>query len=503
MVTGASDGGRRTRERPWRTLRGRLILGALAGLLAASLVFAVTASSLVRSESERTARKEFDRQTVQLAALIESRFTRQIENGTCETYSPADLEAFVGPGTRMFVSGANLCADASGGDIDDAPKRMAERVIDSVIRENRFQHIDGVPLEGDTDTVATAAAIHYRNSPHIITRLILVKPREEVRTSIADVGPPLVAATIIGFVPALLLSLLVTTRLTRPIREMREATDRVAAGDLSSEVERSGTADLDALADDFNVMVARLRERETASRDFLMKVTHDLRTPLTAIRGHAAALADGVVPEAQEARSFAAIEGETGRLEAMVEDLLDLARIDAHRFTTSPTPLDPAEVLDQAVDVHSADAGLRGLRLERRIGPLPAVVTDARRLRQIVDNLIDNALRWTPEGGTVAVVAEPGSDGRGIRVAVSDTGPGVPAHARELIFEPFRSSETPEGRTGTGLGLAICRQLARALGGDVIVGEQPGGGAVFVLTLPAAAPAAPAAETADVAPVAT
>lgn len=502
-MTAPAEAGRRRRERPWRTLRGRLILGALAGLLAASLVFAVAASSLVRSESERTARKEFDRQTVQLAALIGSRFTRQLDGGTCETYSPEDLQAFVGPGSRMFVSGNALCADAAGGDIEDAPKEMAGRIDDLVIRDRRFQHIDGVSLDGDSDTVATAAAIRYRDSPQIVARLILVKPREEVRTSIADVGPALFAATAIGFVPALLLSLLVTTRLTRPIREMRRATDRVAAGDLSSEVARSGTADLDALADDFNVMVARLRERETASRDFLMKVTHDLRTPLTAIRGHAAALADGVVPDEHQPRSFAAIEGETQRLEAMVADLLDLARIDAHRFTTSPTRLDAAEVLHQAVEAHSADAGLRGLRLEHRIAPLPALVTDARRLRQIVDNLIDNALRWTPDDGTVAVVAEPRADGAGIRVAVSDTGPGVPEAAKEDIFEPFRSSETPEGRTGTGLGLAICRQLARALGGDVIVGDQPGGGAVFVLTLPRVAPEAPLTEAPRPEPVAS
>lgn len=485
MTTGRPAAPGPRRERPWRTLRGRLILGSLAGLLAASLVFAIVSSSLVRSESERNAREDFDAQAIRLAQLISSRFSDNVVDN-CETYRAADLSAFIGPGTRMFVTPFQLCASGRD-DIPPAPEEIVRRIDEAEIIENGFQRIDDVRLGRNTDTVVTVAGLRLDDRPQIVSFLILAKPREEVQSSIADVVPRLFLATAIGFIPALLLSLLLTTRLTRPIRQMRAATDRVAGGDLSAEVGHSGTADLDALADDFNVMVARLRERDRASRDFLMKITHDLRTPLTAVRGHAAALADGIVPEEQRPRSLAAIESEAARLEEMVTDLLDLARIDADRFTTAPAALDPGGILEQAVDAHSADAALRGIRLDRRIEPLPEIVTDGGRLRQIIDNLVDNALRWTPDGGAVAVVGEPRAEG-GIRVAVSDTGPGVAPALREEIFEPFRSSETPEGRTGTGLGLAICRQLARALGGDVIVGDGPGGGAAFVLTLPPTAP---------------
>ena len=153
-------------------------------------------------------------------------------------------------------------------------------------------------------------------------------------------APPLLLATLIGLIPALALTLWVTGRLTRPLREMEAAADRVAGGDLTVSVPPAGTEELDHVATAFNAMVERLREREDRSRAFLMNVTHDLRTPLTAIRGHVAALRDGIVPADQVDRSLGAIESEATRLSSMVSDLLDLARIDANQFRIAPTRVD-------------------------------------------------------------------------------------------------------------------------------------------------------------------
>lgn len=482
--TAAPETRRPRRDLPWRTLRGRLAIGAMAGLLAASLVFAVVASSLVSSESERNAREEFDRQVVRVAQLISNQTEARLFDGDCqERYSRQDIEAFVGRGTRLYVEGLPPCP---GGikQYADLPRAAGVVIDEALLDEQGFQRIDASTLS-DVPAVATAAPLRLQGFP--VSKLILVKPQEEVRSDLSDVAPRLLLATGIGFVAALVLTLLLTSRITRPIEQMRRATDRVAAGDLSTEVARHGVAELDALADDFNVMVSRLREREDASRDFLMKITHDLRTPLTAIRGHAAALSDGIVPEDLRPRSLGAIESEAGRLESMVTDLLDLARIQADRFRLTPSVTEPAAVLDLAVAALSADATARGIRVESRVGALPTILTDAARMRQIVDNLLDNAVRWSPDDGLVTLVAGPRTGG-GIAVTISDMGPGVPAGSREAVFEPFTSGETPDGRTGTGLGLAICRQLARALGGDVTVADAPGGGACFTLTLPAAAP---------------
>ena len=273
---------------------------------------------------------------------------------------------------------------------------------------------------------------------------------------------------------------------------MQAATHRVAEGDLRAELGPTGTQELDDLASDFNLMVRRLAERDGETREFLMRITHDLRTPLTAIRGHAAALADGVVPQEDVARSLSAIEGEATRLETLVADLLDLARLDTHRFKLDLARVDPADVLDRAFDAMAPEAVARGVTYERRLDPMPSVVTDEARVQQIVVNLIDNALRWTPPGGTVRLEGR-ALPGGGIAAAVVDTGPGVPDGDRERIFDAFQSSEGPDGRVGSGLGLAISRQLARALGGDVRVESREGAGSRFLLELPAKGAPAPAA----------
>jgi two-component system, OmpR family, sensor kinase len=379
----------------------------------------------------------------------------------------------------MFVVGLPLCPgseDPRGG----FRQGTSTDVNYGRIARDGFQRLDFVDEDG-LETVATAAPLTIEGVQ--IAALVLTKPRAEVSSAWSEVVPRLLIATLAGFVPALLLTLLLTSRFTRPLRAMETATQRVADGDLTASVDPPTTIELNHLANSFNAMVRELRDREVASRLFLMKITHDLRTPLTAIRGHAAALSDGVVPEAAVPTSLAAIESEASRLEEMVADLLDLARLDAQRFRLDMAEVDPVEHLEQAFTAHSAEAAQREITYSREIGTLPSITTDPSRLRQIVGNLIDNALRWTSTGGEVTVTAASAPHG-GIRVQVCDSGPGVPQLEREVVFEPFRSSETPDGRTGSGLGLAICRQLARAMGGDVRVDDGPSGGARFTLTLP-------------------
>jgi signal transduction histidine kinase len=235
-------------------------------------------------------------------------------------------------------------------------------------------------------------------------------------------------------------------------------------------------------------MVRELRHRDHLSREFLMRITHDLRTPLTAIRGHAQALADGVVPDDMVGSSLAAIEGESARLSAMVTDLLDLAKLEARRFKLDIQPIDANELVSAAYTAHHAEASR--LRLGYRLDStdLPEVRTDASRVRQILGNLIDNAFRWTPTMGMVDVAAHP-REGGGLLIRVSDSGPGVPLSRQEEVFEPFRSENTPDGRSGSGLGLAISQQLARALGGDLYIDATITTGSCFILELPADAKA--------------
>jgi two-component system sensor histidine kinase BaeS len=469
--------------RPWRTLRGRIALASLAGLLAASVVFAVVGTQLVRSEAERVSRSEFDRQAKALAKLVSTRAEEAATRGEEFTFFRVEnLTTLVGPGTRLYAEGLELAPGAAR-PYDTFPRGAAQALEYGVLERDGVQRLDFV--RPDTGEITEASAAPVELGGQIVGAILLSRPSSEVAADWGALARRVALAAGAGLVVALFLVLFLTSRVARPLRAMRVATRRVARGDRRVTLRRTGTQELDALSDAFNQMVRELAQSDAASRDFLMQVTHDLRTPLTAIRGHALALSDGVVPPDDVPRSLAAISGEARRLEALVADLLDLARLDARRFRLDLADADPAEVLDRAFDALEAEAAARGVRYERDIAPMPPMLTDEARVRQIVGNLIENALRWTPVGGTVRLTgrARPGG---GLIATVSDSGPGLVPGDEEVIFEPFRSLEAPDGRRGTGLGLAISRELARALGGDVRADVHGGTGGRFVLELPRA-----------------
>jgi len=466
------------------TLVGRLVLAAVLGLVAAAAVFAVVSSSLIRSQTAQATRRNFDQQAQRVAALIGAQTLEQAVTGSCQTYSSEDLSAFVGPGAHIYIDSPPLCPGGSQ-PLDNVPATTRLGINTSQLAREGFQHISFSDPTSKVALVATAAPITVDGQQ--IGVIVLTKPQSLIATSWSEVVPNLLFAALIGLIPAVLVTLIFTRRLTRPLRTMEHAAESVAAGDLTTSVPPAGTRELDHLAHAFNSMVDGLRERDARGRAFLMNVTHDLRTPLTAIRGHAGALRDGVVPADRIDHSLMAIESAATRLESMVADLLDLARIDAHQFRVHPTTTPIARVLEEAITAHQPLAALRRISLEASIEHDIPIVTDHERVRQILDNLLENALRWTPQDGTITGALTPLADGT-VHISIADSGPGVAMSQRDQIFAPFHSEQTPDGRTGSGLGLAICRQLARILGGDITVTDAEGGGAAFILTLPASAP---------------
>jgi signal transduction histidine kinase len=211
-----------------------------------------------------------------------------------------------------------------------------------------------------------------------------------------------------------------------------------------------------------------------------MTVSHELRTPLTAIRGHVEALREGLAEDPEgRAASLEVLAAESGRLERLVGDVLDLAKLDTRRFTVLREEVDMARLLDQAYVAFGEEAKQRDIEYSQEVSAQPVIVTDGDRVLQIISNLIANAFRWTPDGGRVdlRLSAENGQ----IHVAVEDTGPGIRPEEQERIFRPFW---THDGK-GTGLGLAIARELALALGGRIELDSELGRGSRFELVLPA------------------
>ncbi len=286
-----------------------------------------------------------------------------------------------------------------------------------------------------------------------------------------------------ALIVAAIVAMIVGTRLLRPIEQLRAATRRMAAGDFATPVPVPAEAELASLAEDVNHLGEHLATIEQRRTQLLGEVTHEMRTPITVIRGQAEGLIDGVITPSPEV--FAAIADEASRLQRIVDDLTLLSRADEGTLDIDLTELDLGAVAAAAAErlrpqFEYADVSLVvGVRDSPE--PIP-VRGDLDRLTQVLSNLLGNALGHTPPGGTVTV-----RTGRGPSlgfVDVIDTGPGIPVDEVERIFERFyRGHGSGRRQPGRGIGLTIARSLARAHGGDVVA-EASSPGAAFRLSIP-------------------
>ncbi len=237
------------------------------------------------------------------------------------------------------------------------------------------------------------------------------------------------------------------------------------------------------LARSLNGMAVELESARLTERQFLLSVSHDLRTPLTSIRGYATALTDGTIPGSPEqARAGEVITAEAERLHRLVADLLDLARIDAHQFSLTPRPIDVAATVRTAVEAFLPAAAGLGVALTVDAPSALAGTGDPERLAQIVANLVENALKYAHERIDVGLRDVGGGV---LEVRVVDDGPGIEPGEEQRVFERLFVSRAVPGRSvGTGLGLAIVGELAGAMGGSAAVDPSGVGGATFVVRLP-------------------
>jgi signal transduction histidine kinase len=294
-----------------------------------------------------------------------------------------------------------------------------------------------------------------------------------------------------------------TGMLSEDLERLARAASRLAEGDLTARAGTRSADEVGKVAAAFDHMAERLqhaferqRELEGERRALVTAVSHDLRTPLSTTRAMVEALADGVVTDdADVQRYLALIRGEVQHLSSLIDDLFELSQIDAGALRLRRVAVDPAELVRDVLAAHQAPAQARHVHLQATIEPELASATlcaDPDRLQRVLRNLLDNALRHTPSGGTVHVRA--GRTGDQVELSVSDSGSGIAAEDRERIFEPFYRGEPSRNRTGlarleassngTGLGLAIARALVEAHQGRIWAEASPLGGALFRLTLP-------------------
>jgi len=306
---------------------------------------------------------------------------------------------------------------------------------------------------------------------------------DEVRADPIDLWPALIAAAIVALV-AIVGTALMSRRVLRPVVKLTAAARQLGDGDLAERVPVRGRDQLAELATSFNRMAASLQASKEQQRTMVGDIAHELRTPLANIRGYLEALKDGVL--APDPALFQSLHEEAVLQQRLIDDLQDLAEAESGTMIYHRARLDVAELLSTSRTAHLAAAEARGVRLITMVHGDPVINGDADRLRQVIGNLITNALRATAPGGTVTLRTQSQPDA--VYVAVADTGHGITADDLPHVFDRFWRADNARSRTtgGSGLGLAIAREIVAAHQGSMTVTSTIGKGTVFTMRFPVA-----------------
>ncbi len=297
------------------------------------------------------------------------------------------------------------------------------------------------------------------------------------------VGTSIVTVGIVACGIAILLGLFLTWQLTGPLRKLTAAAQGIAAGDLDQRVDIKSKDELGQLGQAFNHMAQSLARVEKLRQNMVADIAHELRTPLSVMRGHLEAILDGVFEPDNE--NIASIHRETVLLSRLVDDLQELALAEAGELKIERESTDLASLIERTLTSIAAQAQEDKITVVKDLPTdLPLVNIDSQRIEQVLHNLLDNALQHGPQAGTIAVKARQKDEA--IQVDVIDQGPGLGPDDRSLVFERLYRGDRARSRAtgGAGLGLAIVKQLIEAHGGQVWVESEPGQGATFSFTLP-------------------
>ncbi|HLY33993.1 MAG TPA: HAMP domain-containing sensor histidine kinase [Jatrophihabitantaceae bacterium] len=454
-------------QRHRASLAARISLATIAAAVITALVAALLSIGLIRTADENSARSTLSHLADATQASADAGAGTGGELRARRTLNALKVEyALFGPGGRVLSSTSTIAADALS---------RVEIVI--VLRGGSIadtRTVDGHRVLVDARKVATGG-------------FVLVQRQSDALASVARAIRRIVIGLLIGVAVAALLGVLVARWLARPLRRTAQAAHALANGRRDVVVQPDGPAEVAEVADAVNTLAANLGWSEARQRNFVMSVSHELRTPLTAITGYAESLADGVVASDDTARVGQVLLGEAHRLDRLVSDLLDLARLDAADFRMDLVDVDVVRLAQDAAQVWQERCMAAGVGFRLEVPPHSLVARlDPARLRQAVDGLLENALRVTPSGAPIVLAARAETGPLPVVVEVRDGGPGLTdadlavAFDRSALYDRYRGIR----QVGTGLGLAIVHGLVARLGGTVEAGHAPEGGARFTMRFP-------------------
>jgi two-component system, OmpR family, sensor kinase len=461
------------------SLRGRLVVAFVAVAVLAAVLIGVITLSLIRLLPERNLEQQLADQAQTVSdTLAVPRPARQL----------CPLARVLRRGeTEVYLLGANAVPRRLPGcQVPDrrGPLAPVPGDVDLAAALAQGQVVTG---SGGGLAWAVAPASSARGGRVASVGVLLVHEVGRRGLSLLPVVAwRLLLATALAVAVAALVAWLLAGRLTAPLGRLVTAARRVGEGDLSTRVHVDGEGEVAEVAAAFNDMAAGLERAQGEQRAFLASVGHELKTPLTTVQGYTEALLDGTVDDpAERRRSLVRVHAETIRLARLVQDLLDLARLGRGQFAVSTVDADVGAVLSEAAAAAAERAAGREVTVTTRLAGALHAHVDPGRLRQVLDNLLDNAARSSPSGRQVLVAARP-LDGGGVEAAIVDQGPGIAAedlpHAfdRGYLWSRYRGTR----EVGSGLGLAIVKALCDAMGVTIQAESGHGGGTAFRLLLP-------------------
>jgi two-component system sensor histidine kinase BaeS len=446
----------------FHSLRGRITLVTVSVAVLAVLITGLVSLQLVRQSTIAQGRAQLAAQTELLSRLPAATSLPSLRERVRLALGDTRVAVVAADGTVSgpasgLVSAADVTALLAGTAVSEVEGRRNKTVV-----------VEGRP------TRAGGA-------------IVLVRSLGNLETASKDTGRRILLALAIGVVVAIGAGTLLARWLTRPLVATVETARRMAAGERGLVVEAHRPTEVAAVAEALATLDRALSTSEGRQREFLLSISHELRTPLTAVRGYGEAMVDGLIHERDIAGVGATLVTETERLDRFVADLLELARLEADDFAIDRQRVEVARVLDQTAEAWRGRAATLDVTVTASgVEPGLAISSDAQRVRQLLDGLVENALRVTPAGSTVSIAAR--AFGSSVVVEVRDGGPGLSPDDLAVAFErgALQARYRDIRPVGTGLGLSIAARLVSRLAGTIAAGNAPGGGAVFAVSLPAA-----------------
>ena len=450
-----------------------IIIGASFAMMAALLTGLV--SSTLYAQRTRQDSLSVERLAASAAPFFASARMEELH----ETLSTAASEL----GGRLIVVSPDGKVQLDTFALLEGTKLTLPEVVTALTGE--VSHADGIYPAQSSGEYAALCAARMTSGNETIGALLLSTPVTELRNAIVTVEQQLLTVFIAVAAAAMIAALVFALTLTRPVKALTSAIRRMGRGDLSARVKVRASGEMKELADSYNAMAEKIENFDRSRSQFVSNASHELKTPLATMK----ILLENLIyqpemPKDLQVEFMQDMNHEIDRLTGIITDLLTLTQMDSQSTALTEEEVDLSGLTEETLHILRAAAARAGQQISDRIEPDVTLTGDRSKLGQIIYNLIDNAIKYTPEGGEIRVTLA--SEGRNAVLTVTDNGIGIPEDDQAHIFDRFYRVDKARSRAtgGTGLGLSIVRQMVQLHGGEITVASAPEKGSVFTVTLP-------------------